>query len=107
MDDQRDFTTLLRAFMARALRSNRDLAQLTGIAIRTIEGWTAGEMRRPRYVTDVLKVARALQLDAVDTTALLRAGGHPPLDALQTQASQTGDPQLTALLASWEPSVPL
>jgi tetratricopeptide (TPR) repeat protein len=106
MDDH-DFTTLLRSFMARAVRSNRDLAQLTGIAIRTIEGWTAGEMRRPRYVADVLKVARALQLDAADTTALLHVGGHPPLDALQTQAGQTGDPQLTALLVSWEPSVPL
>ena len=97
-----DFSTALRAFMARAVCTNSDLARLTGISVRTIEKWTAGEIRRPRFVADLLKVARALTLDDRDTTALLRAGGHPPLTILRAQACQAADPQLTALLASWD-----
>src|SRR3954452_4889549 len=102
MDDEGDFTTLLRVYMVRAVRSNRDLAQLTGIAIRTIEGWTSGEMRRPRYVSDVLKVARGLLLDAEDAAALLQAVQHPPLAIAEAQASQMDDAQLRELVVNWQ-----
>lgn len=101
MKDGAHFTTTLRVYMARAVRSNRDLALLTGISIRTIEKWAVGEVQRPRFVSDVLKLASALTLDEQDTTNLLRAAGHPPLDSVRTQARQIGDPQLLALLAPW------
>ncbi len=101
MEDRSDFTTTLRGFMARARRSNSDLAQLTSISISTIEKWTSGIVRRPRFVADVLTLAHALGLDAADTTALLRAAGHPPLATLDTQAKQTDDRALAALLATW------
>jgi tetratricopeptide (TPR) repeat protein len=98
-----DFAALLQAYMARALRTNRDLAQLTGIALRTIENWTSGEVRRPRSAPDVLKLARALALDPADTNALLQAAGHPPLE---TMREQTADPRLQALLATWAAAPP-
>jgi tetratricopeptide (TPR) repeat protein len=101
MKDGAHFTTTLRVYMARAVRSNRDLALLTGISIRTIEKWAVGEVQRPRFVTDVLKLACALTLSEQDTTNLLRAAGHPPLDSVRAQALQTGDAQLLALLAPW------
>jgi hypothetical protein len=101
MDNHRDFATTLRTFMSRAVRSNRDLAQLTGIAIRTIENWTGGEVRHARFATDVLKVARALMLNEQDATALLRAAGLPALATLRAQARQSDDPQLLDLLECW------
>src|SRR6185436_38595 len=99
-----DFTSVLRAFMERAQRTNTDLARLSGIPLSTLEHWTAGRVRRPRFVTDVLKLARALMLDELDTTTLLIAAEHPPLSMLQAQAQQSSDPHLTALLVSWERS---
>lgn len=101
MEEQPDFTTLLRSFMARAVRSNRDLARLTGIAFPTIENWTAGKVRRPRFVQDVLRLAHALALNEIDTTALLLAAGHQPLAQLQANTAHLGDPQLVALLRIW------
>jgi tetratricopeptide (TPR) repeat protein len=97
-----DFTSVLRTFMARALRSNSDLAQLTSISVRTIEKWTAGEVHRPRYGTDVLKVAQALGLSATDTSALLTAAGFPALPILYIQARQASDTKVLALLTAWE-----
>jgi hypothetical protein len=99
--DQADFTSLLRALMSQALRTNKDLARLTGLSIYTIENWTGGKIQRPRFATDVLKIARALALDTQATSALLAAAGHPPLAALHTQAQQTADQDLAALLATW------
>jgi predicted ATPase len=102
MNEDCNFASLLRAFMARALCTNQNLARLTGISVRTIEKWTAEEMRRPRYLLDVLKVARVLLLNAQDTTALLCAAEHPPLAVLQAQICQTDDPQLMSLLSWWD-----
>ena len=101
MEDRSDFTTTLRALMARSRRSNSDLAQLTGISTSTIENWTTGIVRRPRSVADLLKLARVLALDAADTTTLLTAAGHPSLATLHAQAEQTGDRALAALLDTW------
>jgi tetratricopeptide (TPR) repeat protein len=97
-----DFTTVLRSFMARALRTNSDLARLAGISLHTLEHWTAGRVQRPRFVADVLKLAQALALDAEETTSLLLAAGHPSLAQLRSQAQQTGDSNLNALLAPWQ-----
>src|SRR3954470_11231379 len=97
-----DFTTTLRRLMTRAKCTNRDLAQLTGISVNTIENWRGGEVRRPRFVSDVLKIAHALGLNTIDTTILLTAAGHPSLAQLQDQAEQINDLALAALLVSWE-----
>jgi tetratricopeptide (TPR) repeat protein/transcriptional regulator with XRE-family HTH domain len=99
-----DFATTLRAFMTRARCTNSELARLTGISIHTLEYWTAGRVRRPHFVTDLLRIARALSLDASDTSTLLSAAGHPALSALQAQAQQSGDQELNTLLSFWERS---
>src|SRR3954464_6347039 len=106
MHTEADFTSVLRDFMARAARGTSDLARLTDISLNTLESWTAGRVRRPRFVADVLKLARALALDAADTTALLAAARHPPLATLQAQARQSADASLAALLAPWETAAP-
>lgn len=106
MGEHTDFATVLRTFMARARRKNMDLAHLTGISIHTIEHWTSGAVRRPRFMPDVLKLAYALTLNAQDTTILLTAAEHPPLDTLQAQAQQTGDGKLLGLLAPWDSGAP-
>jgi tetratricopeptide (TPR) repeat protein len=106
MDTEADFASMLRTFMARAARGTSDLARLTDISLNTLESWSGGRVRRPRFVADVLKLARALALDAADTTALLAAAHHPPLATLQAQARQTADVDLAALLAPWETAAP-
>jgi tetratricopeptide (TPR) repeat protein len=103
MNDSTGFATILREHMARAARTNHQLVQLTGIALRSIENWTSGKVRRLRLAADVLKLARALDLDALETNVLLRTTGHPPLDALRAQASQLADTSLQQLLATWPP----
>lgn len=98
------FADALRAFMERERRTNSDLAQLTGISVRTIEKWAAGEARRPRFVADLLKVGRGLALSLDETDALLHAAGHPGVAKLTAQGEQTGDATLLALLDRWRPS---
>ena len=107
MIEHTDFTSVLRAFMARAQRSTTDLARLTGLSINTLKNWRGGVVCRPQLVTDVLTLARALALDAADTTTLLMAARHPPLATLHAQAEQTCDSALRALLEVWPlPPVP-
>jgi tetratricopeptide (TPR) repeat protein/transcriptional regulator with XRE-family HTH domain len=98
MDPRADLATILQAFLARARCSTRALADLTGLPRRTLENWRSGEIRRPRAVIDVLKVAQALALDMADTEVLLHAAGYPSLALLQVQAKQVDDRQLIALL---------
>lgn len=101
MDSNADFTTVLRTFMRQARRTPMDLAHLAGIALNTVRNWTSGKVQRPRVVSDVLAVARALALDATDANALLTAAGHPLLATLHAQAEQSGDSALRTLLATW------
>jgi tetratricopeptide (TPR) repeat protein len=103
-EESPDFTGQLRTAMARALRTNKDLARLTGISINTLEKWTSGLVQRPRSTLDVLKVARALALTSADASALLAAAGHPALHQLQEQVRQSNDPDLAAVLAAWPPA---
>jgi tetratricopeptide (TPR) repeat protein len=105
MDNQADFTIVLRAFMNRAQRTPTDLARLTGLSFHTVRNWTDGKVRRPRIVNDVLKLARGLALDAQDATTLLTAAGQPSLHILQVQAQQTSDPELISLLDFWSTAV--
>src|SRR4051794_28980585 len=101
MERDADFTTILRAFMHQALRTPMDLARLTGISLATLGNWTTGKVRRPRVVNDVLKLARALGLDAQEATILLGAADHPPLTTLQPEAHKTKNAELLALLEPW------
>ena len=100
-EESPDFTELLRAFMTRTFRTNKDLAGLTGISINTLEKWTGGLVQRPRSARDVLKVAAALALTAPETSALLTAAGHAALTNLQALARQTRDSELATLLMPW------
>jgi tetratricopeptide (TPR) repeat protein/transcriptional regulator with XRE-family HTH domain len=103
MNGSNDFATVLRKHIARAVRTTHQLAQLTGIALRSIENWTSGKVQRPRLAADVLRLAQALDLDALETNLMLRTAGHPPLDALRSQTGQLADASLQMLLATWPP----
>jgi hypothetical protein len=101
MNHPLDFTTTLRAFIEQARRRTSDLEHLTGISARTIENWCAGVVRRPREVTDVLKLAHALALNITETNTLLNAAGQLPLESLWTQARQADDITRLNLLKPW------
>lgn len=101
-----DFSEVLRTFMAHTRRSDSDLSHLTGIPARTIEKWRSGVVRRPRQATDVIKLARALNLDAEATTTLLTRAGHLPLETIRQKAQATKDAASLALLSSWPAVAP-
>jgi LuxR family maltose regulon positive regulatory protein len=102
MDDVVDFASVLRSSMARARQTIPNLAQLTGLSASTLRNWIEGKVRRPRLLRDVLLLARALELDAADTTLLLTAAEYPPLQVVQAKAQQTRDAESLALLAFWD-----
>jgi predicted ATPase len=73
------------------------LSRLSGISRRTLENWLYGNTLRPRYVDQILHVARALQLHAVDTDRLLLSAGHPTLTQLRQKKQLKAD-----ILLEWQ-----
>ncbi len=73
------------------------LSRLSGISRRTLENWLYGNTLRPRYVDQILHVARALQLHAVDTDRLLLSAGHPTLTRLRQKKQLKAD-----ILLEWQ-----
>jgi tetratricopeptide (TPR) repeat protein/transcriptional regulator with XRE-family HTH domain len=104
LEDCGDFAALLQQLMDRVQRRDADLARMTAIPARTIEKWRRGEVRRPRHLADLLKLAQALALDAGQTTQLLQAAGYPDLGALHQEAQQAPDAALARLLETWSPA---
>jgi predicted ATPase/transcriptional regulator with XRE-family HTH domain len=77
------------------------LSRLSGISKATIINWLNGEVARPRYWQDIVKVANVLRLDATATDALLAAADYPSLAMLYQQVAHEQD---VALLAPWLPT---
>jgi predicted ATPase len=75
------------------------LSRLSGVPKMTIVNWLNGRVARPRTWQDLLRVAAALRLNAVDVTCLLRSAGHPTLAELLDQPHA---PKERALLAAWQ-----
>ena len=89
----------LRRLMEHDRTGVRRLAERSGVPEKTLEKWLGGEVRRPRAWQDVVKVAAALQVSAVEANELLLAAGHLPLAQLREVA--TGD-QEQNLFQLWQ-----
>lgn len=87
---------VLGAFVQRSHYSAGQVADLSGVAKRTIINWLTGRVRKPHQWQALLPVAAALRLDERETNQLLQAAGYPPLAVLR-QETTTG----RELFAAW------
>lgn len=92
------FAEVLNGFITRSRYSSKTLADLSGVSKRTIENWRAAEVTRPRVVDDLLRIAAALRLDAIETTELLQEANHASIEELLTQARRDANESLLQLL---------
>lgn len=74
----RSFGELLALFTERAGISDSELARTTGVGRQTIFRWKEGQVARPRYREDVLRIAKKLRLSPAERDELLLAAGFPP-----------------------------
>ena len=74
----RSFSELLAFFTERAGISDSELARATGVGRQTIFRWKEGQVARPRYREDVLRIADKLRLEPAERDELLLAAGFPP-----------------------------
>src|SRR5919108_4766085 len=65
------------------------VSKLSGVPKATIVNWLDGQVKKPRHWQDLVRVADALRLSAADTTRLLQAAGHQPIEALIAEAERT------------------
>jgi tetratricopeptide (TPR) repeat protein/transcriptional regulator with XRE-family HTH domain len=114
-DDPR-LGTLLREWRQRALLTQEQLAERTGLHVRTVRGLESGSPRRPRTAS-VRLLAEALGLDTAERAALVsaarsvparlgrndRAAAEPGSPASPSRRPGTGWPASPALLASTAP----
>ena len=95
---------LLRGYLEDRGWSFKRLAAEAEIPESTANRWkTQPEIRRVHQWQYLARIARALGLDQSETDALLMAGGHRPIQTLQTKVTDDGD---RALLAHWTHTVP-
>lgn len=88
------FAELLGQHLHRSHTSVNRLAKLSGVPQRTIANWLNGVILKPRHWQDLVKVALALHLTAVETDALLQTAGHPTLAHLDNKTTTTADRQI-------------
>lgn len=91
------FTGLLNQHAQRLDYSASQLARLTGLPRRTIANWLEGTAKRPRFWTDVLKLARVLHLNRKEADELLGAATFPPISQLQAQPLAGPEQELLAV----------
>jgi transcriptional regulator with XRE-family HTH domain len=66
----------LRAYRERALLTQEDLAERTGLSTRTIRRLESGQLRRPRLAT-IRALASQLGLSAAEQSRLAAGGARP------------------------------
>jgi tetratricopeptide (TPR) repeat protein/transcriptional regulator with XRE-family HTH domain len=98
VNDPFQLAIVLGRYAERSGYSAGQLARLSGVPKATLVNWLAGRVRKPRHWQDLARLAAVLHLGEEETTALLRAAGHPALEELRTLVT---DPEQQALLASW------
>lgn len=91
-------------FVTRSLYSYGQLAELAGLPRRTVANWMSGIVTHPRSWHGLLRVARALELDEVETNDLLRSAGFGPLASLHIDAD---DPEGRQLVGHWVQMQPM
>jgi len=79
------------------------VAGRAGINRSTFRHWVIGEVAKPRYWQDVVKVASVLNLTESEATRLLTAAGHRSVPELLSSLPE-GDPDRD-LLDPWEPGL--
>ncbi len=95
------FADVLSQYVNRQGHSLGQLARRSGIPKRTIANWIAGQVRKPRYQTDLVKLARALHLTACEADEVLQSVGYPTVEELIGRARRQPDEELLSLLAPW------
>ncbi|MDX1664009.1 MAG: tetratricopeptide repeat protein [Candidatus Promineifilaceae bacterium] len=100
MSDRFLFHDVLQPFVAQSGHSLGQLSRAAGIPKATIANWLQGHVRKPRKVTDLLKLAAALHLDEAEASHLLVAAGYPPLERLRGENNGAD----AELFAPWPPS---
>lgn len=101
-----DFGDLLNSALHVQARSIASLAKVTDIPYDTLKNWLNGSVRKPRNLDQILKVARALEVDAINTDRLLQAAGHPSLHEVYENAQSNQQLGIIELLEQWKDSKP-
>ncbi|MAT98620.1 MAG: hypothetical protein CL608_15870 [Anaerolineaceae bacterium] len=70
------FSDVLAQFVKRSAYSAGQLAELSDVPKTTIISWMDGRVNRPRHHSDLLQLARALNLTSQETAVLLEAAGY-------------------------------
>ena len=96
------FGDLLQHFVLRAHRSAGQLAELTGVPLKTIQSWLEGRVARPRDWRGILTVAAALNLTRSEVNRLLDAANHRSLEELSSFIRAAQEQQMLDLLVRWE-----
>ncbi len=92
-----EFAEVFGRFVKLAGYTPGQLAKMTGIPKPTIVNWIEGRVKRPRVVSDLLRLALVLHLDVTAVNELLQAAGQPMLPELRLAA----DEELLGLLDNW------
>ncbi len=90
------FTGLLNQHAQRLDYSASQLARLSGLPRMTVANWLEGTTKRPRALTDVLKLAQTLHLNRAEADELLQAAAYPPITQLQAQPLDGPEQELLA-----------
>lgn len=101
MNEPHAFADVLGKYVKREHCSLGRLAKRTGVPKRTLANWVGGYVRRPRDRMDVVKLARALHLTAVEATELLQSAGYPAVEDLVRWANEKPDRELLFTLSFW------
>jgi tetratricopeptide (TPR) repeat protein len=85
------FAEQLRTYIERSGITDAELARSVGVRRQTIFRWKEGQVKRPRYREDVLRVAERLRLTPSERDALLLAAGFAPEGEGEAKAKAEGD----------------
>lgn len=107
MVTQESLADVLQEYVERCQYHASQLARLAGLPKMTLVGWLNGQVKQPRHVEDVLKVAASLHLTRPETERLLRAAGGRSLATLAATAQQANNLALLEALAGWQQATAL
>ncbi|MCA9955136.1 MAG: tetratricopeptide repeat protein, partial [Anaerolineales bacterium] len=92
---------LLTQFIKRSGYTPGQLEKLSGVPKPTIVNWMEGRVRRPRTLTDLVRVTAVLHLTETEASQLLQSAGHPTIAELRRDLQQMPDETLARLIAHW------
>lgn len=95
----KDFSDLVTEHIAQSGFNLAQLARQSGVPRMTLLNWREGQVKKPRFWQDLVKMAKALYLDQYDTELLLQSAGYPPIAHLAKQAQNSFE---QGLLSVWQ-----